>query len=53
MYPLAYTTDYTENKVFHLENMLKDDDHNNFFTDINKEVSGHNKGNYWEIAEKA
>ena len=44
MHPLAYATGYAENKVFHLGNILKQDDHNDFFTTIDKEVSGYNKG---------
>ena len=45
MYPLACATGYAENEVFHLGNMLKQDDYNNFFTAIDKEVSGHNESN--------
>ena len=33
--------------------MLKQDDHNDFFTAIDKEASGHDNGNNLEIAKKA
>ena len=46
VHTLAYTTGYAENEVFHLGNMLKQDDRNDFFTAMDKEVSGHNEGNH-------
>ena len=46
MHLLEYATGYTENKVFYLRNMLKQDDHNDFFIPMDKEVSRYNKGSY-------
>ena len=46
MHPFAYATGYAENKVFHLGEMLKEDDRIEFFRAIEKEVEGHNQGNH-------
>ena len=44
---------FAKNKVFYLDDMLKQKDKKEFFEAINKEVTEHNKQNHYEIVSKA
>ena len=49
MHPMSYTIGFAKNKVFHLGQILKQDDQADFAIAMEKEVEGYNKGKHWEL----
>ena len=53
LHPLAFATGKAENEVFHLGQMLKQDDRNDFIRAMDKEIQGHKDGKHFEIIRKS
>ena len=52
MNPFSFTIGYAENEVFHLGQMLKQEDRALFGEAMEKEISSHNQQQYWKIVSK-
>ena len=53
LHPLAFATGKSENDVFHLGQMLKQHDKNDFIRAMEKEINGHREGKHFDIVRKS
>ena len=52
MHPFSFATGYMENEVFHLGQMLKQEDRASFGEAMEKEISSYNQQQHWKIVPK-
>ena len=52
MHPLSFSTGKVENEVFHLGQMLKQDDHALFKDAMEAEIARYNQKNHWRIVRR-
>ena len=53
LHPLAFVTGKAENEGFHLGQMLRQHDKNDFIKAMDKEIQGHKDGNHFKIVRKS
>lgn len=53
MHPFSFTAGLAENEVFHLGQMLRQDDRGQFADAMDSEINGHVKNNHWEVVHKS
>ena len=53
MHPFSFATGYAEKEAFHLGQMIKQKDTQQFLATIDKEISAHNNVNHWQVVQKS
>ena len=53
MHPFSFATGLVENEVFHLGQMLRQEDRSKFAEAMSKEIHDHNTKNHWRVIRRS